>query len=331
MKSRKILPLLAVAVLVASFLLPQTSEASRRRSRTATNPQTQTEATQQTPTNTPAPATTQQTSTQSTQSNKASTSQPSKQTNQKTESATKKTEAAAKEASGGKGAQTNKKKGGLTQIKVSKPDLAEVMKISLDPNHRYYYPKLWTKYQRNDTTMSPEEFRYLYLGYMFQEDYDPYRESKYADIVDGYRDKEKLTKAEIDTVRKYATKALEDNPFDLRQMSFLVHVLKMANKPMTAKVWEYRLENFLGAIKSTGTGEDVQNAWFVIYPMHEYDMVQMMGYEAVDVEYVENGKFDRLLVQPDGSRKISKPVKSFYFNVGVPQQQYEMKHIGEED
>ena len=62
-----------------------------------------------------------------------------------------------------------------------------------------------------------------------------------------------------------------------------------------------------------------------MYPMHEYDMVQLLGYEAVDVDYIEPG-FDYLKVEPDGSVKHRNPAQGFYFNVQVPQQQYALKH-----
>ena len=238
-----------------------------------------------------------------------------------------------RDAAGTKSAATagsKSKKGALTKLEVEKPDLEQIRVSTLDPKNKFYFPKLMEKYQRNDTTMTPEEYRYLYLGYMFQEDYDPYRVSPYSSVTDELRDKEKYTRAEIDTIRKYAEKALEDNPFDLRQMSFLVHVLKERRKDMSAKIWEYRLEHLLGAIKSTGTGQDEDNAWFVIYPMHEYDLVQLLGYRAVDVDYIEPG-FDHLLVEPDGSVKMRNPADGFYFNVQVLQQQYELKHPEEAD
>lgn len=231
-------------------------------------------------------------------------------------------------ATSAQGGQKNKSEttqGGLKKISVNKPDLEEIRQTTLDPSNKMYFPKLMKKYLRNDTTMTPEEYRYLYLGYMFQEDYDPYRTSPFSEVTDNLRGKENLSRAERDTIRKYAELALKDNPFDLRQMSFLVHVLKENRKDMSAKIWEYRLENLLGAIKSTGTGEDEENAWFVIYPMHEYDMMQLLGYEAVDVDYIEPG-FDKLTVEPDGTIKHRNPIKNFYFNMQVPQQQYELKH-----
>ncbi len=56
-------------------------------------------------------------------------------------------------------------------------------------------------------------------------------------------------------------------------------------------------------------------------------MVQLLGYEAVDAQFIEPG-YDYLAVQPDESdtRRRDKSAKGFYFNVMVPQQQYELKH-----
>lgn len=214
------------------------------------------------------------------------------------------------------------------KIKVEKPDLEDIKQKTLDPKSPFYFPKLMAKYTRNDTVMTNEEYRYFYLGYMFQEDYDPYRVSVYSDKTEALRQKSKHTKEEIDTIRKYAELALRDNPFDLRQMSFLVHVLKEKRKDMSAKIWEYRLEHLLGAIKSTGSGEDIENAWYVIYPVHEYDMVRLLGYEAVDADFIEPA-YDYLSVSPEESTKKrlrDKVAKGFYFNVEVPTAQYVMKH-----
>lgn len=213
------------------------------------------------------------------------------------------------------------------KIVVEKPDLEAIRKTTLDPQSKFYFPKLRQKYETNDTTMTPEEFRNFYLGYMFQEDYDPYRESPYPAMTDSLRNKPTHTKEEIDTILKYTQLSLQDNPFDLRQMSFLVHVLKERRKDMRAKIWEYRLEHLLGAIKSTGTGDSGENAWYVMTPSHEYDMVQLLGYEAVDAQFIEPG-YDYLVVQPDetDNRKRDKSAKGFYFNIMVPQKQYELKH-----
>lgn len=255
------------------------------------------------------------------------------------------------------------KKSSTRKIKVEKPDFEKIARETRDPRSEFYFPKLMKIYNRNDTSMSHEQYRHLYLGYLFQEDYDPYRTSPYNSVTDSLlaiakASKERLVtatdslnklikanrisgheaekqKERISTVykrqlRELATAAelsLKDNPFDLREMSILVHASQEMGNAMKAKIWEYRLENILGAIKSTGNGESMDNAFYVIYPMHEYNMIQLLGYEPTAVDFPSGG-FDYISVRPeqDSKRKISKPAKGFYFNVGPLTEQYELKH-----
>ncbi|MDE6447401.1 MAG: DUF4919 domain-containing protein, partial [Muribaculaceae bacterium] len=226
-----------------------------------------------------------------------------------------------------------------------------------------YFPKLMKIYNRNDTSMTQEQYRHLYLGYQFQEDYDPYRTSPYNTSSDSLLTIVKTTKTRLDAVtdslgrlvknnrisaheaekqkehlktlykrqlRELSTLvelSLKDNPFDLRQMSVLVHASKEMGNAMKAKIWEYRLENILGAIKSTGSGENMENAFYVIYPMHEYNMIQLLGYEPTAVDFPAEG-IDYISVRPEtgSKRKIAKPVQGFYFNVDNLTRQYELKH-----
>ena len=62
--------------------------------------------------------------------------------------------------------------------------------------------------------------------------------------------------------------------------------------------------------------------------MHEYDMVQLLGYEATDAQFLDPG-VDYLPVAPEPEtqkRLRDKVAKGFYFNVEVPQAEYIRKH-----
>ena len=62
--------------------------------------------------------------------------------------------------------------------------------------------------------------------------------------------------------------------------------------------------------------------------MHEYDMVQLLGYEATDAEYLDPG-IDHLIVEPEPETKRrlrDKVAQGFYFNVEVLQKEYARKH-----
>ncbi|HBC21344.1 MAG TPA: hypothetical protein DC009_04510, partial [Porphyromonadaceae bacterium] len=88
------------------------------------------------------------------------------------------------------------------------------------------------------------------------------------------------------------------------------------------------------AIKSTGTGEDVENAWYVIYPAHEYDMVQLLGYNAVAVDFEQYPGYDILKVEPEeetARRLKNKVADKFFFNMVIPTEQFELKHPEDAD
>lgn len=218
-------------------------------------------------------------------------------------------------------------------LQVSKPDLATIEEAVTNPASPYFFPKLQERFEAIDTAMTAEEYRYFYLGYMFQEDYDPYRISHYTDSTEALLSRGgNYTPHEVDTIIYFTERALEDNPLDLRQMSFLVHFLREKGKNQRYRIWEYRLRNLLGAILSTGTGLDADNAWYVVYPMHEYDVMQFLGYQVKEAQYPRPG-IDQLKVSPyrDARRFQGTTPQAFYFNVEIPMQEYELKHPGEEE
>lgn len=219
----------------------------------------------------------------------------------------------------------------LKKIEVQKPDMEEIHRRVTDRNDKYYYPKLRKLYTRNDTVMTPEEYRYYYLGYIFQEDFNPYRVSEFSSVTDSLSYLPKHTKQDCDTIIKYAELSLEDNPFDLKQMSFLIYALKEKRKDMRAKIWQYRLENILGVIKSTGTGEDIDNAWYVISPAHEYALINAMNFTAIGYNEAAPGIDYIAIERADGKqrRRNDKTPEGFFFNVKNLQEEYDRKFSDE--
>lgn len=245
------------------------------------------------------------------------------------------------------------------KLKTERPDLEQIRKATLDPESPFYYPKLVKLYERNDTTMTPEQYRYFYFGSMYQEDYNPYRKSAYVDKTDSllslnraavekrdstFEELKKRKTGAFELKRKYdeiathslreqreiisnAEMALRDNPFDLQSMYMLTRLFKDMKKDMSARIWDYRLENLLGAIVSSGTGKDKENAWFVISPDHEYFLLEVLGYDVTNYEFVEPG-FDYLKVTPLDEKRRGSPnlPPGFFFDVQTPIQQYSLKY-----
>lgn len=209
----------------------------------------------------------------------------------------------------------------LPQLKREKPDMEQIRREVLDRNSPYYYPELMKEFQRNDTLMKLDKYRCLYLGYMFQEDYSPYRMPAAADHLEKIYNKPNPNRQETDSVIKYAELALQDDPFNLTQMAGLIHALRLKGKKNLAAIWQYKLNYLLQTIVSTGTGLDEDNAWFVIEPSHEYVLLNMMGYTVTNHLFYHPYYEYLKVMSPKGYNS-----GGFYFNIKTLLDEYYRKH-----
>lgn len=202
-----------------------------------------------------------------------------------------------------------------------KPDMEQIRREVTDPKSPYYYPSLMARYEQNETIMGLDDYRRLYLGAIFEEDFDPYRTSPYANIVEELYFKSQHSKSECDRIIEYAQLSLQDNPFDLQQIDYLIYALREKKKNNLANIWQYRLNHLLEAIVSTGTGLDTAGAWYVISPLHEYFLLNRMGRTAVDFNFVAPS-FDHITVAPKGQKDSTE----YYFNSAHFLNEYRLKH-----
>ena len=215
---------------------------------------------------------------------------------------------------------------GLSGLKRERPDLEKIKREITDRTSQYYYPRLMQEFLRNDTLMKIDKYRHLYFGYMFQEDYNPYRSSERALTYDAtFSRAKKLTRQECDSVIAYAEQALADNPFNLGEMVMLINALRGKGKTNLANIWQYKLNYLLMAIVSSGTGLDEENAWFVIEPQHEYVLLNMMDYSVADHVFYDPSYEYITVVDSRGNDK-----GGFYFNIGPLLEEYYRKHPDQE-
>lgn len=206
-----------------------------------------------------------------------------------------------------------------SKLPVKKVDFAHVKEVIENPNSKYYYPKLLRSFLSNDTVMTLEEYRNFYYGQTFQEDYNPFRESVYSNVVEKLYYKEPHTRAECDSIEKYAQLSLKDNLFDMNQMKFFIYALKEKKKYTRAAIRQFRLDRLIATILSSGKGTK-EEPWVVITPEHEYNIINFLDYVAVDHEDMGGG-IEYIKVQP----KEGKSTQGFYFDVSRMMEVAELK------
>ena len=201
-----------------------------------------------------------------------------------------------------------------------KPDFEKIKANTYNRDSEYYYPRLMAEFQRNDTLMKLDKYRHLYLGYVMQEDYNPYRSAVVAKSTAVDVERARLTKEECAEVINAAKAALENNPFDLQHMAILIAALRQDRQENLAKIWQYKLNYILMAIVSTGTGVDEDNAWYVIEPQHEYMLLNMMGYTVTNHLFYEPYYEYLTVVDSEGNK-----AGGYYFNIRHILQEYYRK------
>ena len=211
------------------------------------------------------------------------------------------------------------------KLEVRKVDFEEIKKNTQDSNSKKYYPRLMAAFMRNDTTllndtlptgevkrgavMSVDDYRHLYYGYVFQEDYNPFRTSIYSDKLEHLYDKHEFTREESVLIKENARDALRDNIFDLRQMTFFIYALKEIQKNHLAKICQFRLNHIVAAIMSSGQGTK-EHPWVVTSVEHEYNIINFLGYVATSHEEIDGG-IDFIRV----NKRDNKSPEGFYFDV----------------
>ena len=214
---------------------------------------------------------------------------------------------------------------GPKRMEVRKVDFEEIRKRTQDTiGSRCYYPRLMAASLKNDSTllndtlpsgdivrgqvMTIDDYRHLYYGYVFQEDYNPYRFSAYSEELEELYGKKEFTREESVLIKDFARNTLKDNLFDLRQISFYVFALRQIKKDNLANIYNFRLQHLVAAIMSSGQGTK-EHPWVITSPEHEYNIVNFLGYKAISHEELENG-----IEYIEVEKKDSKSPEGFYFD-----------------
>lgn len=160
----------------------------------------------------------------------------------------------------------------------------------------YYYPALYQRYLELDTSLSVTEFRYLYYGYTFQDDYRPYGTPFLRDSLINYLGREDLLQAEIRVAAGLAAKILKESPFRLRETFIAAASYEMAgNERLSAIYFNFYMKQ-VDAILSTGDGLDKKSAMGVIYIPDEYEIMEVLGFRFGGRQELLSGGIDRLEV-----------------------------------
>ena len=190
-----------------------------------------------------------------------------------------------------------------------KPDYTLIEKGVKDKHSVFYYPNLLSKFNNADATMTLEERRYLYYGFIYQDKYAYSYPSDEAKKLKAVFQKETIPETDYDSIMKYCTAILEKNPFDLRAMNYqrTVYSKRGQQDKMMQRVNQIKMIS--EAILSSGTGISKEEAYYVINISHEYDILGISGFKFGGSQTLID-TYDYLTLKEN-----DKNIKGLYFDI----------------
>jgi len=170
-----------------------------------------------------------------------------------------------------------------------------------------FYTTLFKRYIAGDSTLTLEQKRHCYYGYIFQEKYDPYKRAKTIDLVDSTI-KNQLEKIDTAAINLLIDSALNSYPFDLKAL--LYKKCFSINSSNESKIAISRIGIILNAIKSTGDGLKKGTSYSVIYIPHEMLLLNSLGLTPSGEQQLEKDDIDVLYVN-----KNERGMKKMYFDI----------------
>ena len=131
-----------------------------------------------------------------------------------------------------------------------------------------YYPKLVERLNHFDTTLSLQEYRLLYYGFVFQDGYNGYYDHKQSMI------RKAMDEKDYRTVTSLCDSVLAICPISLSANFYKGIALYLSNQPdFVFKKYSRRFNNLLNAIISTGDGMKCESAFKTIFVSDEYTVI----------------------------------------------------------
>ncbi|MBQ4279303.1 MAG: DUF4919 domain-containing protein [Rikenellaceae bacterium] len=191
------------------------------------------------------------------------------------------------------------------------PDNKAIEQATLDRESPYYYPALMIRYIHGDTTLTLDEYRYLYYGFAYQPDYRPLEAVPAADrLMNVMAANARPDSTDAIEILRQAREVMKRDPFSPTNINFMTYAYGLLGDKEQAMYSADRLRKVVETIRGSGDGLTEKTAWHVLSFAHAADIMALMDLKtkkpiivSSTVEYVP------LLVR-DGD------VKGYYFNYG---------------
>lgn len=195
------------------------------------------------------------------------------------------------------------------ELTIKDIPVSTIKEMVSDPDGVYFYPKIRKKFEADETLLDID-YLMLYYGYVFQDNYNPYRHFALEDSLGGLTSAQKGNEA-----LRLANLILEENPVSIIANIEKAYALHGMGKEEEAKKYLERYRLLMEALESSGEGSSYDKPIVIINPKDAQAI--LLKYRLTELSKSINGQnnkyYDVYLVRNKEGKQY--PI---YFDITIP-------------
>ncbi len=195
---------------------------------------------------------------------------------------------------------------GFGQTSFEPLNRAKIEQETNDVSLRSFYPNLIDRYNSFDSTLSLEDYRNLYYGFVFQNEYSAMADHRKAEMANAMGDNKYAE------VIRICDEVLAKIPISLAANYYRAYAMMNSNEnDLSYLKYARRYKGLAAAIISSGDGKGCKTGFKTIFVEDEYEI--MFNFYEIDINTNRTFQYpcDRFAVSPSGTY----PYTEIFFDV----------------
>ena len=171
------------------------------------------------------------------------------------------------------------------------PDENDIISKTINNNSPYYYPNLMARYMAGDTTLTLEDYHYLYYGYTYTKEYRPLESIPAKDEILRVFDRNGNKQPNYEDMLKiidYAQQVIKSDPFSPSNINYLIYAYGSIGDTINEKIYYDKFEKIINTIDNSGSGKSENSPKHVLMFSHANDFVTAKGMGVKSSHVVSN-------------------------------------------
>lgn len=182
---------------------------------------------------------------------------------------------------------------GMAQQRV--PDNEEILAEIIDGESSHYYPHLMERYMAGDTTLTLDDYYYLYYGFVYDDNYRPLEpDPGEHDVLAILATTEYPDSLQLVQIVEAGNRIMVRDPFSPSNLNFLTFAYGKLGDRVNERINYDRMNKVMVTIAASGSGTKESSPWHVLTFQHAADFTAWRGGEIIrrqvrsrSVEYVQ--------------------------------------------